>query len=130
MIAVERVADAVVGALERGEGGRHYTIGGENLTWVEWLERLGELVGKRKRVISLPNSWARGAGWGMRLWHHLHGKESGLNPEAFMDVQTTNTFFDPGPSQTALGYGAHGLDAALEQTVKACLANEKSQPVQ
>ena len=103
------------------EGGKHYTIGGENLTWAEWLQRLGKLAGKRKQVISIPNWLTRIAGRGLRIWHNLHGRESGLEPIAFMDIQTINTFFDPTPSQVALGYSADGLDAAFEQTVRTCL---------
>lgn len=121
MIAVGHVAEAIVGALERGVGGERYPIGDENLTWAAWLDRLTALLGKRKRLITTPTAFAR-FGAGLLAWsHRRQGRESGLNPVKFMDVQTRNTFFDPTPSSTALGYGQGGLDAALAETVAACL---------
>ena len=121
MIAVQHVAEAIAGAIERGVGGERYPVGDENLTWVTWLERLTALSGKRKRVITLPAGLARlGAGF-FALRHRWQGRESGLNPMKFIDVQTRNTFFDPTSSREALGYGQGGLDAALAKTVEACL---------
>ena len=121
MIAVEHVAEAIVGALERGVAGEHYLIGDENLTWAEWLKRLTKLLGKQKRVITLPTPLTRfGAGL-LGLAHRLRGKEMGLNPAKYIDVQTRETFFDPTPSRDALGYGHGGLDEAFAKTIEACI---------
>ncbi|MBN2392834.1 MAG: NAD(P)H-binding protein [Anaerolineae bacterium] len=121
MIAVEHVAEAIAGAIERGVGGERYPVGDENLTWVSWLDRLTTLSGKRKRVITIPTGFVRFGARFLALSHRRQGRESGLNPVEFVDVQTRNTFFDPTSSCEALGYGRGGLDEALAKTVAACL---------
>ncbi len=119
-ITVEHVAEAIAGAVERGEGGQRYTIGGENLTWVDLLGRISLITGKTKKVISLPN-WLVIVGTALiKLSHKLQGKEGGLDPIELVKLQSALTFFDPAPSQHALGYGKNGLDEALQATVRAC----------
>jgi len=120
MIAVEHVAEAIAGAIEQGRPGERYLIGDENLTWVEFLARLGRAVGRRKRVLTLPNWAVLPALFGVKLLHRLQGKEGGLDPIRLLELQTINTFFDPEPSRRALGYGSGGLDRALAETVEAC----------
>jgi hypothetical protein len=119
-IAVGHVAAAIAGAIERGRGGERYTIGDENLTWRELLGRIARTLGKHKEVITLPDFLVRTAAAAIKLLHSLQGREGGLDPVRFMDVQTCNTFFDPGSSRRALGYGSGGLDKAIADTVAAC----------
>ena len=121
MIAVQHVGEAIAGALERGRAGERYVIGDENLAWADWLSRLARLLGREKRVITAPAAAVRGAARCVRLYHRLQGREGGLDPVAFVALQTANTFFDPSPSRDELGYGSGGLDQALHDTVRACL---------
>jgi dihydroflavonol-4-reductase len=121
MIAVEHVGEAIVGAIEKGEGGHSYTVGDENLTWVEFLERILSILGKKKRIVILPTWTVR---LGLRLVglrHRLRGRESGLDPVRFAAIQTRNTFFDPAPAAQELGYGRGNLEEAFKDTVEACL---------
>lgn len=120
MIAVEHVAEAICGAIERGKAGERYLIGDENLTWVEFLDRLGRALGRRKRVLTLPNWVVLPALAGVKLLHRLQGKEGGLDPVHLLELQSISTFFEPEPSRRALGYGSGGLDQAFAQTVEAC----------
>ncbi len=121
MIAVQHVAEAIACALERGRAGERYVIGDENLTWSDWLGRLARLAGREKRVVTLPAAAMRGPARALRLYHQLRGREGGLDPPAFVALQTAHTFFDPSPSRQALRYGQGGLDQALADTVRACL---------
>jgi dihydroflavonol-4-reductase len=120
-VAVEQVAEAILGAVERGKGGERYLVGDENLSWEELLTRLGRLLNKPKRVHTLPDALVRLAAGGVRLWHQMQGRESGLDPVHFIRMQTAHTFFDPAPAQQALGFSGGGLDQALADTVAACL---------
>jgi nucleoside-diphosphate-sugar epimerase len=120
MVSVEHVAEAIAGAIEQGRPGERYLIGDENLTWIEFLDRLGRAVGRRKRVFTLPNWIVLPALVGVMLLHRLQGKEGGLDPVHLLQLQTINTFFDPEPSRRALGYGSGDLDQALARTVEAC----------
>jgi dihydroflavonol-4-reductase len=116
-VTVEQVAEAIAGAVERGEGGQRYTIGGENLTWVDLLGRISRITGKSKKVVSLPNWLVTVGTCFVKLSHKLQGKEGGLDPVALVKLQSALTFFDPAPSQKALGYGKGDLDRALQATV-------------
>jgi dihydroflavonol-4-reductase len=121
MIAVEHVGEAIVGAIERGKGGHSYTIGDENLTWVEFLERILGILGKKKRIVILPACLIRLVLRAVALQHRLRGRESGLDPVRFAAIQTRNMFFDPVPAAEELGYGRGNLEEAFKDTVKACL---------
>jgi len=119
-ITVEHVAEAIAGAVEQGEGGQRYLIGGENLTWQELLGRIGRNLGVAKKVVPVPN-WIVSVGtFFVKVGHALQGKEGGLDPLALVKLQSAFTYFDPSASQLALGYGRNGLDKALQDTVQAC----------
>ncbi len=121
MIAVEHVGEAIVGAVEKGKGGHSYTVGDENLTWVEFLERILRILGRKKRIVILPTCLVRLMLRAVALQHRLRGRESGLDPFRFAAIQTRNTFFDPAPAAEELGYGRGNLEEALKDTVEACL---------
>jgi dihydroflavonol-4-reductase len=120
IIAVKHVAEAIVGAVEKGKAGERYLIGDENVSWVDLLNRLIRIMGLKKKVVILPDSSVQQASKAILFFHRLKGLESGLDPVAFAKLQTKNTFFDPAPSRKALGYGQGGIEEALEETVRAC----------
>ena len=121
MIAVEHVGEAIVGAIEKGKAGHSYTVGDENLTWVEFLERILHILCKKKRIVIVPTCLVRLLLRAVALQHRLRGKEGGLDPVKFAAIQTRNTFFDPAPAAEELGYGRGNLEEAFKDTVEACL---------
>jgi nucleoside-diphosphate-sugar epimerase len=120
MVGVNRVAEAIVGALEQGKGGERYLIGDENLTWCEFLTRLAAAGGLNRKVLTLPNWIAQVGLWCVKIWHRIRGLEGGLDPTEFIKLQTRETFFDPNFAQAALGFSGGGLDEAFEETIKGC----------
>ncbi|MHB9032039.1 MAG: NAD(P)H-binding protein [Anaerolineae bacterium] len=122
MVAVQHVAEAVAGALEQGTAGASYLVGDENRTWAQLLGSISRLAGKPKRVITVPDWLVAGLLRLVKLQHRLQGREGGLDPTYFTALQTAETYFDPTPSSTELGYGRGGLDEALAATVQACLS--------
>ena len=120
MISVEHVAEAIVGAIENGKAGKKYVIGDQNLTWQEFLGELSLIAcGKKKRIITIPNFLAKLSMSCVKLKHSIKGREGGLDMVKYVDLQTKNTFFDPGPERIELGYGSGGLTEAFKQTIKA-----------
>jgi nucleoside-diphosphate-sugar epimerase len=119
-ISAETVGRAVFGAVERGEAGKGYPVGQENLTWAEMLTRLATADERQVRVVTLPVWVAKLGMFGVLLSHQLQGKEGGLNLRYFTPLQTAETFLDPTPSQKALDYEPGSLDEAFQETVEAC----------
>ena len=119
-ITAETVGQAIVAAAERGQAGKSYPIGDENLTWTELLQRLAAADGRQVRVVTLP-TWIMKIGlYGLWLLHQLQRKEMGLDPRYLAPLQATETFIDPEQSRQALGYETGGLDLAFRKTVLAC----------
>jgi len=118
MIAVEHVAEAIVGAVDRGQGGRIYTVGDENVTWNDLLNHIMTIMGIKKKIIIVPTFILKGLMYCLSIVHRVKGKESGLNPVDYVYLQTVNTFFDPKPAIKALGYKTGGLNEALEKNIK------------
>jgi dihydroflavonol-4-reductase len=57
---VDDVALGTVRALERGRPGERYILGGENMKVKDLATLTVELLGQKKRVMTLPNSVVRG----------------------------------------------------------------------
>ena len=120
-VTVAQVAQAISGAVERGEPNALYPIGGENLAWSDLLSRIAKYAGREKRVISLPTWLVRMGAFFLSLIHNLIGFESGLNPVQFIRMQTAETYINPEISRSKLGYEMGGLDEAIRETVQVCL---------
>jgi len=121
MVTADEVGRAAVRALEAGRSGEEWPIASDNLTWVEFLGRIGRILGKPKSVITLPNWLLKPAMAGVELGYKLKGKQSGLSMVPFVDLQTRNAFLDTEYTRSLLGYKKGYLDQALADTVKACL---------
>lgn len=125
MVSVEEVGQAAVAALERGQGGKLYPVCGENLSWVEFLQRLGTQLGKVKPVLTLPRWMVTFAMVLVMAYYRLKGLESGLNMKEFVEIQTRMGFMDGERTRQELGYSSFNLDEALRQTVRACVRVEE-----
>lgn len=55
VVHVDDVAAGIVAALEQGRPGERYILGGDNLTVRELAALTLELLGQRKKIVSLPN---------------------------------------------------------------------------
>jgi len=121
MVSVEEVSDAAVMALERGEAGARYPVCAENLSWQEFLQRLGKILGKTKPIITLPKALVKLGACCVRLMHRLQGRESGLDLVPFVELQTRLAFLDPDYSIRALGYAHTDLEPDFVKTVRASL---------
>ncbi|HEX7540821.1 MAG TPA: NAD-dependent epimerase/dehydratase family protein [Anaerolineales bacterium] len=119
-VSARTVGRAIVAAVERGEAGKVYPIGQENLTWRQMLTRLARADERTCRILTLPIWTIKLGMFGILLVHNLQGKEGFLNLRYFAQLQTAETFFDPQPSKEALGYQTCGLDEAFQEMVEAC----------
>ena len=56
---VDDVADGIVAALVKGRPGERYILGGENLTIRQLADLCLELLGRRSRIVTMPNGLIR-----------------------------------------------------------------------
>jgi len=117
-ITAKTAGQAVLGALEKVTASGCFPIGDENLTWSELLTRLAAADKRRVRVVNLPGWLVQIGLHGMWLLHHLRGREAGLDPRYFAQLQTAHGYIDPKTSQEALGYETGGLGEAFQETVE------------
>jgi len=121
MIAVEHVAEAIIGALENGEHGQRYTIGDENHSFNYMLEIMMSSMGANKKIVNIPRFMAVIAGNMIERDFKKQGLEGGLDARFLMkDIMTNELFYDPSPSIAKLGYKRGGLKEAIIKTTKAC----------
>ena len=59
VVYVEDVAAGIIAALERGRPGERYILGGENITIRDLADLCLKLVGRRARIVSVPNRLIR-----------------------------------------------------------------------
>lgn len=122
MIAVEHVAEAIVGATEQGKHGSRYLIGDENLTWKELIRISLDAMGlKKRRIVTVPTFLMAPVGRWMKRKEKKKGKEAGLDMARFFkDIQSQHLFYDASDTAMELGYGRGGVKEAIEQSVRVC----------
>ena len=112
---IVHVEDAALGHLlasARGKPGERYILGGENVRWVDLIERVAALSGVRRPVLVIPRDVAAAvatAGW-----------VSGgivISPEAF-SLMAQDWRYSSQKAKRELGYRPRGLEATLRETVE------------
>ena len=112
---IVHVEDAALGhllAAERGQPGERYILGGENVRWVDLIERIAALSGSRHPVFVIPRDVARAVA--------AAGSVSGgviISPEAF-GLMAQDWRYSSQKAKKELGYRPRGLDATLRETVE------------
>ena len=126
MIAVESVAEAIVGAIYLGKAGTRYPIGDINMSWEEMLGIMLKGLGLKKKILTLPKWIANLFGRKMKQDDKRHGVEGGLNPvHLFKDIMTKFLYFDSEAIANHLGYSRGHVREAIEKTMHACLPQSK-----
>ena len=121
MICVENVAEAIAGALEKGEAGVRYPIGDTDIRWKEMFSIMFKAIGVRRRFIHVPYWMAAFVGRGMMHRNLKKGKEPGLHlGNVFKDILSQDFFLESENSATILGHGTCDVRASIAMTAKAC----------
>ena len=110
-VDVEDVAAGHLLAAERGEPGERYILGGENVRWVDLIERVAKLSDVHHPVLVIPRDVAAALA--------AAGSVSGgvlISPEAF-SLMAQDWRYSSQKAKKELGYRPRGLDATLRETV-------------
>ena len=118
MVAVETVADAVLGTIESAKHGDCLFVGDENWTWKQMLEKIALNLHKKRKIVTIPNGIVKFFAQIYLLYLNATKKEFGLNPVEFIKTQTAFTFLDAKQTQMYLGYTSSNLSNAIAQCVK------------
>lgn len=116
-MSVQGVATAIAGAIERGEPGKRYLVGDENLSWAELISRFARFKNRLRPVHIIPTRSINFAMHAGTIFLRIMHKESGLAPVPLTRILTDKMFFDPAPAAAALGFLRGDLDRAIKEVV-------------
>ncbi len=115
---VDDVAAGHLLAFERGEIGRRYILGGENLSLREILELVARLTGRRPPRVRLPHAAVLPVAWLSEAWAWLsHGPE----PRATVDglrMARKWMYFSSERAQRELGYRSRPAEEAVRDALQ------------
>lgn len=110
---VRDAAAGLIKGMERGETGERYIVGGENVSYTEFLAKLARLTGRRAPRFELPAAIARTAG---RLAERVM-KEPPISEQVALMTERC-WYYDDGKARRELGHESR----PLEQTLRAALS--------
>ena len=118
LVDVREVAKAHVSALTRGESGKRYILGGENLTLKQLLDRLSDLTGLPSPKIKIPFGIA--AGYAL-LDEWITGRLRAREPRATLDevrMSRKKMFVSSARAERELGFHVAPIDAAMRAAIE------------
>lgn len=110
------VRDASVGtilALEKGRAGRHYILGGENITYRQLWIKMAEVANSGKPFLPLGPLMRILATGALNTFTAISGKESDVNSAA-IQMGTQHHYYSSQRAIDELGYQWRPLDQSLE----------------
>ena len=117
LVDVAEVARAHVAALTRGEPGRRYILGGENLTLKQLFDALAAISGVPAPTLRIPYAVAAAYAW---LDEWITGRIRGREPRATLDqvrMGRKRMFASSARAQRELGFRVVPVRPALEAAV-------------
>src|SRR5581483_3887855 len=116
IVHVDDVAEGHVLALERGEAGERYILGGENLTLAQVLALVAAEVGRKPPGVRLPT----GLLWPVALASEALARVAGIEPLVTRDtlkMARKKMWFSSAKARAALGYAPRPARRAIADAV-------------
>jgi dihydroflavonol-4-reductase len=117
IVHVDDVAAGHVMAFDKGEIGRRYVLGGDNLSLREILSTVARLCGREPPRIRLPRLPIYPIAYLSEVWASM---TDGPEPQATVDglkMAKKKMFFDSSRAQNELGYRSRSAEEALADAV-------------
>ena len=115
IVHVDDVANGIIAALDRGEAGQRYILGGENLTIRQLAALTLRLLERSQPIVSLPNGLIRGLAWLGRVLR----VPLPFDPEV-VPYATRYWFVDNAKARQALGLSFRAAVDTLRPTLAWC----------
>lgn len=114
---VDDVAEGHLLALEQGETGERYILGGENMTLAEILTEIAAKVGRRPPRIHLPHGLILPLAHLAEAWARLRGRGEPFVTVDGLKMARKWMFFTAAKAEAALGYRPRPAREALHDAV-------------
>lgn len=101
---VDDVAAGHLLAFERGQAGRRYILGGDNMTLREILCTVAEVAGSRPPFVKIPRAPIYPLAWGAELWCRLTGKGEPFATIDGLRMSKKKMYFSSARAVNELGY--------------------------
>lgn len=117
VVDVRDVAAGIVSAIDHGEAGQKYILGGQNLSYLDLWQRMATVMQRPKPKFELPDWLAETAGRFGDLASKLLKEEAQVNTAATRMGQVRH-WVDSSKAKKELGYQTQSVDTALEDAWK------------
>ncbi len=117
VIDVRDAAEGLVRTLHRGQPGRRYLLGGQDITIGGLLGILAELTGRPMPTLTIPYALGLGFAWLSERWADLWGGQHPMATVTGVQLTRRSMMFQVGPSLRALGLHPRSLRESLTQTL-------------
>ena len=117
LIDVRDAAVATAAAMRRGECGERYLLGGENLTFKEWIARTAKIAGVRRPRVQIPLTLARLGGAALRAMYAGLGESFELD-DASICMSSLFWYCDARKAQRSLGLETRPTETTLRETIQ------------
>ncbi|MFC4554592.1 NAD-dependent epimerase/dehydratase family protein [Georgenia faecalis] len=124
-VTTRQVAQAAVGAMERGEHGGRYAINGYDLSYLELHQMICREIGRDPADVRvIPFAAVEDAYAGIDAATAAAGKEHGIHLVDSGRFQDRPAVTPPAVTQEVLGYEDDDVPAAILESLRYCLAHE------
>ncbi len=120
IMSVEQLAQAIKSILNTSVYQPHWIVGSDNVRWTELIQMIARALGKKRRVVLLPNMLVYSIGFLLKVYGKIVGKQWGLDPYYFIEVQSSETFLDLEDTKRSLSYVNMDMQQSINETVRAC----------
>lgn len=123
-VTTKQVAQAAVGAAERGEHRGTYAISEYNLSFTEFYQRFIDKMGLGTKLAEMPYDVVREQMQTLDRHAEEQGKQHGINMELAGEVRAMDLSIDPTPTKEALGYEDDDVLAEIDRTIDYIIEHE------
>lgn len=117
IVHVDDVAEGHVLAYERGQRGRRYVLGGENMSLKAILATVAELTGRRAPRIRLPHAAILPVAHMVEAWARLRGHIPTITVDG-VELSRHKMYFTSRRAESELGYHARPAREALADAIQ------------
>ena len=123
MVTVEQVAEAAVGAMEKGEHRHTYAISAINMKFQDFYQMMVDALGQTEttQVPVVEYEQVRPMYEEMDRKADENGVEHGMHMAVMSKLQTEDLFIDPAETMSALGIREHDVIQSIKETLEKCV---------